>query len=165
MISVIIPCYNSERTIKKCVSSVIKQTFKNFEIIIVNDCSTDKSTVVLTNLQKLYSGKIIVLNKIKNEGVDQARFDGLKQAKGDFITFLDADDWLETRTLEVMHSAINEDDFDYVEVGMRRVMGRHAWIKKRGVQPVLGTISQPELFDEYYISFFWKEYSFSKYVW
>lgn len=154
MISVIIPCYNSERTIKRCVSSVIKQTFKDFEIIIVNDCSTDKSIAILTNLQKRYSERIILLNKTNNEGVDQARFDGLKQAKGDFITFLDADDWLESRTLEVMSAAMDADDFDYVEVGMARVFGKYGWIKKKTIPSVVGEIYQPELFDKYYISFF-----------
>lgn len=154
MISVIIPCYNSERTIKKCVSSVIKQTFKDFEIIIVNDCSTDKSTAIITNLQKQYSERIILLNKTNNEGVDLARFDGLKQAKGDFITFLDADDWLEPCTLEVMSAAMEEDAFDYVEVGMTRVFGKHGWIKKKTIPSIVGEIYQPELFDKYYISFF-----------
>lgn len=97
MISVIIPCYNSVSTISKCVQSVLYQTFKDVEIVIVNDCSTDKSLTRLLDLQKKFPQKIVLLDKKKNEGVDHARFDGLKIAKGDFITFLDADDWLEKK--------------------------------------------------------------------
>lgn len=154
MISVIIPCYNSVSTISKCVQSVLNQTFKDVEMIVINDCSTDKSLTRLLDLQKEFPQKIVLLDKKKNEGVDKARFDGLKIANGDLITFLDADDWLESRTLEVMYSDMMQDDYDYVEVGMQRVIGKYGWIKKKNKQPVVGVIAQPELFEEYYISFF-----------
>lgn len=154
MISVIIPCYNSVSTIRKCIQSVLNQTFNDVEIIVVNDCSTDKSMVRLLDLQKKFPQKIVLLDKKKNEGVDHARFDGLKIAKGDFITFLDADDWLEKKALEIMYSEMSHDDYDYVEIEIQRVMGRLGLIRKRTSRVVKGEITLPELFDRYYLSFF-----------
>lgn len=154
MISIIIPCYNAEKTIKKCVSSILNQTYQDFEIILINDYSTDDTLFLLSEFKKKWPNKIVVINKKRNEGVDLARFDGINEAKGDFLTFLDADDWLELRTLEVMYSAMQQGNFDYVEVGMNRVLGKHGWIKKKSIQSVIGEISQPELFEKYYISFF-----------
>lgn len=154
MISVIIPCYNSVSTISKCVQSVLNQTFKDVEIIVINDCSIDKSLTRLLDLQKRFPQKIVLLDKKKNEGVDQARFDGLKIAKGDLITFLDADDWLEKKALEIMYTEMSHNDYDYVEIGIQRVMGRLGLIKKRASCAVKGEIVLPELFDKYYLSFF-----------
>ena len=90
LVSIIIPCYNAEKFIAETIQSVINQTYKNWELIIVNDGSTDSS------LQKIeefvnQEAKIKVFNK-NNTGVSDSRNYGLKIAKGDFIAFLDADD-------------------------------------------------------------------------
>ncbi len=154
MISVIIPCFNAATTINKCILSVLNQTFQDVEVVVVNDCSTDKSLSQLLNLQKKFPQKIVLWDKKHNEGVDCARFDGLKIAKGDFITFLDADDWLEKKSLEVMHIEITGGDYDYVEIGMQRVMDRLGLIRKRTSCTVKGEIALPELFDKYFLSFF-----------
>lgn len=153
MVSVIIPCYNAESTIKKCIKSVLNQTFQDFEIVVVNDGSTDSSLFIVQRLQRKYK-QIKLLNKTKNEGLGQARFDGLKFAGGDFVTFLDSDDWFDRFALQNLFNAIKEDNYDYVEMGVTRVIGKHGWIKRKINQSVLGSISQPELFDKYFISFY-----------
>lgn len=93
MISIIIPVFNKEEYLKQCIESVIKQTYENIEIIIIDDGSTDDSF----NIIKKYSQKdrrIIAIKK-KNEGVSKTRNYGLNLAKGEYIAFVDADDWIE----------------------------------------------------------------------
>lgn len=93
-ISVIITIYNMEQYLDKCIQSVINQTYKNLEIILINDGSTDKSL----NICKKYAisdNRVVLVNK-NNEGLVKARISGIKQAVGDYITFVDADDWLDS---------------------------------------------------------------------
>lgn len=91
MISVIIPLYNKEKTISRALHSVLNQTFKNFEVIIVNDGSTDNSLEVV---QSVVDDRIRIITK-ENGGVSSARNAGIKKAKYDYIAFLDSDDmWL-----------------------------------------------------------------------
>jgi glycosyltransferase involved in cell wall biosynthesis len=91
--TIIIPLYNKEAHIKATLDSVLAQTFENFEVIIVNDGSTDRSMDIISTFK---DKRIQIINK-KNEGVSTARNLGIKNAKGDFIAFLDADDiWYPT---------------------------------------------------------------------
>lgn len=102
MISVIIPLYNKEFYIKKTLQCVLDQTFQDFEIVIVNDGSTDQGP----ELVRTYSDKRIKLVNKKNEGVSAARNDGVNNSKYDYLAFLDADDeWLPNH-LEVIQSLI-----------------------------------------------------------
>ena len=103
-ISVIIPVYNTERYLDKCLDSIVKQTLKNIEIIVVNDCSQDNSLEIIEDY-KQKDDRIIVINNIKNLGLGGARNVGMQRATGDFISFVDSDDWIENNTLE---SAYNE---------------------------------------------------------
>lgn len=154
MISVIIPIYNTAKYLSQCIDSILNQTYKNIEIILVNDASPDNSLSICQS----YCNKderIILIDKKKNEGVDKARFSGLEVAKGKYVTFIDSDDWLENpEILSIMHQKAEETHVDYVEMGMQRVMDRHKWIKSKGISPVTGLIQTPALFDKYYISFF-----------
>jgi len=88
MISVIIPLYNKENYIKRAINSVLNQTYQNFEIIIVNDGSTDRS---LEKVKEIKDSRIKIINQ-KNQGVSAARNRGIKEAKFNYIAFLDADD-------------------------------------------------------------------------
>lgn len=90
-ISVIIPCYNAELYISECVNSVLKQTYSPFEIICVNDGSTDNTLAVLNSLEHKHSTVLKIINS-ENKGASAARNIGLNFAKGEFIQFLDADD-------------------------------------------------------------------------
>lgn len=153
MISVIITFLNAERTLKKCVESILNQTYKEFEIILVNDGSTDKSLDIAIKLKNKNNSIIHIIDKRNNEGLEKARYDGRKAAKGKYLTFVDADDWLEKDTLEIMYNEIQNSNCDYVEIGMNRVLDNHNILIKKRISPIIGEITQPELFDKYFLSF------------
>lgn len=91
LVSIVVPVYNAEKYLDKCISALINQTLKNIEIILVNDGSTDNS-LHICNKYKLSDNRIIVIDK-KNGGASSARNIGIKAAKGDYIMFADADDY------------------------------------------------------------------------
>lgn len=93
LVSVIVPAYNVESTIEKCLDSIIAQTYKNIEIIVVNDGSTDKTTEILKKYSEAYS-QIKVCVHEKNQGLFAARITGVKAAKGDYIGLVDSDDYI-----------------------------------------------------------------------
>ena len=113
MISVIVPVYNVEKYLKKCLSSIMKQTFKNFEVIIVNDGSPDNSQDIIDSFKKRYPKKIKAFKK-ENGGLSSARNYGLEKASGDYVVFLDSDDWFEPDYLEKMYNIAIRDDLDIV---------------------------------------------------
>ena len=99
-LSIIIPVYNVEKYLPKCLESILGQSFKDFEIICVNDGSTDNSLQVLQTYKK-QDGRIVIVDK-KNEGSGIARNLGLSTARGNYVYFVDSDDWLENYALEKM---------------------------------------------------------------
>ena len=156
MISVIIPIYNAERFLAKCLDSVLRQNYRDIEVICVNDASPDNCSDILQKYASSDS-RIRCVSKQKNEGVDQARFDGLRQAQGKSVFFLDADDWLADNTvLEHLAHLMQTYQVDYVETGVYRCMDERGLIKKAWEPKVTGLIRKPELFDKYYLSFFGK---------
>lgn len=94
-VSIIVPVYNGQDFINRCLNSLINQTYSNVEIIVINDGSTDNSL----DLLKKYNDKIILINK-ENSGVSDSRNLGLEKASGDYIMFCDIDDWYEKVTVE-----------------------------------------------------------------
>jgi CDP-glycerol glycerophosphotransferase len=111
LISVIVPVYNAEHDIYKCIKSVLSQTYKNFELIIVDDKSTDKTLDIIKNIS---DDRIILIEKEKNGGQGESRNIGLKIAKGEYVTFLDADDLLKNYALEVLVERKGESSADMV---------------------------------------------------
>lgn len=103
-ISVIIPVYNAESFLDKCVSSVLNQTFSDFELILVNDGSTDKSGGLCDAFARNDS-RVTVLHR-ENRGVSEARNAGIDKSSGEYILFVDSDDWIDYRMLEKMHKAV-----------------------------------------------------------
>ena len=93
LISLIIPCYNAEQTLEKCLSSVVTQSYSNLEIIIIDDGSTDGSPKIYENFQN--QDKRIKIFKQDNSGVSKTRNKGVKEATGAYICFVDSDDWVE----------------------------------------------------------------------
>lgn len=112
MISVIIPAYNASRTIKKCVDSVLKQDYRDIEVIVVDDGSTDDTGVILSKL-KSFDSRVITITQ-SNGGVSKSRNAGIKMAKGDFIFFLDADDYLCTDSLSLLVEAYNNNKAELI---------------------------------------------------
>ncbi len=98
-ISVIIPVYNVEKYLPRCLDSIINQTYTDLEIICVNDCSPDKSSVVTDEYAKKDS-RIKIINREKNGGLSAARNSGINAATGDYIYFTDSDDWIDKDYIE-----------------------------------------------------------------
>lgn len=107
-ISVIIPVYNAEKYLDRCIDSIINQTYKNIEIILVNDGSKDNSLNICKKYQKL-DKRIKLINK-KNEGVSIARNKGIEIATGEYLYFCDADDYLDIHALEYYYKEIQNSD-------------------------------------------------------
>lgn len=110
-ISIILPVYNGEDIIEKCIKSILNQTYENFELIIINDASSDNTTNIINEISKKDSRIKIIHNK-KNSGVSKSRNLGIEEATGEYITFIDSDDFYEKNALEIMHKLITEHDVD-----------------------------------------------------
>ncbi len=106
VISVIIPVYNSEKYINKCINSVLSQSFTDFEIIAVDDGSTDSSLVKLNEISNT-DARLKVYSKV-NGGVSSARNFGIERAEGEFITFVDSDDTLPKDALKILYDKVND---------------------------------------------------------
>lgn len=115
-ISVIIPCYNSSSTLEKCIESVLSQSLTEIEVIVVDDGSLDMSLSVCKNYASIDSRLKVVHQS--NQGVSVARNNGMKIAKGNYIFFLDSDDYLDSNLLFRMYSVANQNNLDLVETDM-----------------------------------------------
>ncbi|BBD22800.1 glycosyltransferase [Streptococcus constellatus] len=118
-ISVIVPVYNAQDGIKRCVDSLLNQSFKNFEIIFLNDGSKDNSLNILKDYEVKYSF-IRVIDK-QNEGVAVTRNKGILLAEGEYIMFMDNDDFVDSDCIETFYQAIHEKRLDLVIGGYKRV--------------------------------------------
>ncbi len=115
-ISIIVPAYNVEGYIGRCMDSLVHQTYENIEIIVIDDGSTDGTPEILKDYKRRYPQKVCVITK-ENEGQAQARNDGLKQATGDYIGFVDSDDFVDARMYEWMYREAEEKGCDLVTCG------------------------------------------------
>lgn len=118
MVSVIIPIYNAEKTLERCIESVLSQTYGKLEIILVDDGSTDKSGVICDKYAER-DGRVTVIHK-DNGGLVSARKYGIKAASGDYIQNIDSDDWVEPGMVEYLLGKAVEDDSDIVTSGYYR---------------------------------------------
>ena len=112
LVSVIIPVYNVEQYLKQCVDSVLSQTYQNIEIILVDDGSTDSSGVICDQYKNT-DKRIRVIHQ-KNAGLSEARNQGFDSAIGDFVYFLDSDDWIQEEMLSSLMQRIHDADADIV---------------------------------------------------
>lgn len=116
-ITVIVPIYNAEKNIEKCVNSILNQTYSNLEVILINDGSKDKTEEICKNLAKK-DNRIKYFYK-ENSGVSATRNLGLDKVTGDFISFIDSDDYIENDMYEIMLNKIDDSEIvicDYCEV-------------------------------------------------
>lgn len=154
LVSILIPLYNQKRYFKACMRSVEAQTYKNLEIIIVNDGSTDNSPEMAREWAAR-DNRVKVVDK-QNEGLAYARRDGYLAATGEFVAFLDSDDMLVTNAIETMLTCLLDKNVDLVVGLYDKKLG---FINQRKADrgyalPFNQVIEQPELFDKYYIGFF-----------
>lgn len=121
-VSVIVPVYNVEKYLEKCISSILSQTYENYELILLNDGSTDNSYNVLSR----YIGipNVTIVDKI-NTGQADTRYQGLLMAKGDYVYFVDSDDYIEPYTLERLVAQVDKTNVDVV-------FGRYRLIDEQG---------------------------------
>ncbi len=135
-ISIIIPCYNCNNKISKCLISLEKQTYKNFEAIFIDDCSTDNTYSFLVNYCQKKSLQTQLLKNEINLGPSLTRKKGIGYAMGEYIAFIDSDDWMESEMLELLIKSINEYNSDiafcdyYVVNQKGKKMIRHIGNKK-----------------------------------
>lgn len=168
-VSIIMPVYNAEEFLERAIDSVINQTFENFELICVNDGSKDRSLEILNEFAAKDS-RIKVITQ-ENAGISSARNTGLKHASGEYLMFIDNDDFYEPDMCECMVNAMAEHDVDFAVCNYNAVMDSedysHGWhnLKKFGlidVRPetinnihilVWDKIFKKELCDKYSITF------------
>lgn len=112
-ISVIIPCYNTEKYIEKCIDSILNQTYKNIEIILIDDLSTDNTYNIISSYAEKHKNIIAIQNK-KNSGAAYSRNIALKHAKYELISFIDSDDYIDSNYYESMIKLIEKDNSDIV---------------------------------------------------
>ena len=122
-VSIIVPCYNVENYLEDCINSLLRQTFKNIEIICVNDGSADNTLKILENFRNK-DNSIKIINK-ENGGLSSARNAGVQKAEGDFITFIDSDDWVDDNYIEKLYNAAINNDCDIAISGMIRKRPKH----------------------------------------
>lgn len=131
-ISVIIPIYNAERTLKKCLDSILNQSLKEIEIILINDGSKDKSDNICKEyLQK--DKRVLYINK-KNEGCSTTRNLGITIAKGKYLTFVDPDDYLEKEMYRTMYDIAEKNNLDIIICGFKILDENYNYLEK--VEPI-----------------------------
>ena len=118
-VTIILPVYNAENYLKRCIDSILNQTYKDFEIMIINDGSKDSSYEIMTQYEKKYPEKIKVINQ-ENKGVAKTRNESIERADSKYIMFIDNDDYIDNDYLETYARAIEKEDYDIVVGGFRR---------------------------------------------
>lgn len=129
LISIIVPCFNCEYTIERTVNSLIAQSYRNIEILLIDDGSTDSTPSVIDAIAK-HDNRISIQHTV-NQGVSRARNCGLELAKGSFITFVDSDDTLETNILQCAVTAQESSDADMVIFGHADIIQENQHIDRR----------------------------------
>lgn len=151
LFSVIVPVYNNENDLKKCVESILSQSYADFELILVDDGSTDSSPEICDGFA-LKDGRILVIHRERNGGVVAARNDGLFRASGKYIYYIDGDDWIDRELLDKASKEFDRDEppdifvFGYVKVYND---GRYL---KRGIETEEGLYNKGRLEREVYPS-------------
>lgn len=114
--SIIVPIYNAEKTLAKTVDHILKQSFENFQVLLIDDCSTDSSQELCKKYEELDS-RVEVYQTAKNGGVAVARNEGLKHVKGKYVSFCDSDDYIELDLLETIYPYLKNGELDCIKYG------------------------------------------------
>lgn len=119
-VSIIVPCYKVEKYLPKCLDSLLSQTQENIEIICINDGSPDGCIDILRKYEQDNPDTVVVIDK-ENEGVWRGRWDGIKIARGEYIGFIDSDDFAESYFVESLYHAAKENNADLSVGGFKRI--------------------------------------------
>lgn len=140
LVSIVVPVYNGEKTIERCLASLHNQTYRNIEVLVVNDGSTDHTYRILDKYNKL-DRRFHIINK-KNTGVSDSRNAGIELAAGRYLQFVDGDDWLTPNAAECLVREAEENRCDMVISDFYRIVGHN--IYKKGHMKKEGVISREE---------------------
>lgn len=121
LVSIIVPVYNVEEWLDRCVQSLVTQTYQNLEIILVDDGSTDACPVICNEWMKK-DNRIVVLHQV-NSGPSAARNTGIDFAHGKYVSFVDSDDWVDSRFVEILHQIVIDSQCDLAECGVFETFG------------------------------------------
>lgn len=135
LISIIVPVYNLESIIKKCVDSILKQRYKNLEIILIDDGSTDNSGGICDEYAK--RDKRIVVFHQKNSGIAAVRNLGISKANGDYVSFIDGDDYVDDDYIQSLYNALSGDNSDIAICGHIIIYPSKKYIKKSDKKLIL----------------------------
>ncbi|MCR0206942.1 glycosyltransferase [[Clostridium] innocuum] len=113
-VSIIVPIYNVENYLKRCLESLVNQVYKNINIFLIDDCSTDNSSTIAKEYQKLYPSIITYYKREKNGGLAAARNSGIEISSGDYISFVDSDDWVDEKFVKELVVVAQKDHADIV---------------------------------------------------
>lgn len=142
-VSIIVPVYNSEKTIQRCVDSILNQDYKDFELILADDGSEDGSAEICDNYAAADS-RVSVLHK-ENTGVSDTRNKALDAAQGDYVQFLDSDDWISPEATRLLVRAMEDNEADLVIADFYRVIGSK--VSRKGDIDAEGVLSREEFGD------------------
>lgn len=151
-VSIIVPVYNTENYLTACLDSLISQTIRDIEIICVNDGSTDRSYSILQEYAKT-DRRVTIVNKAKNEGTHMARKSGVQVSRGEFVMFVDADDYISPKACETAYNLIVGSDIDILQFGVAVKSSANtqndSWHKK-SLDPTGLTLCGTEILDNAY---------------
>ncbi|MBO4610303.1 MAG: glycosyltransferase family 2 protein [Lachnospiraceae bacterium] len=117
LVSVIVPVYNAVNTLERCINSILRQTYHNLEIIMVDDASTDSSRELMLKLEQTDPERIMVICNDVNHGAGGARNIALEYARGDYLAFVDSDDYIHSSFVELLVAEMEKGGHDFVDCG------------------------------------------------
>src|SRR4051812_9727086 len=126
-ISIIVPVYNVEKYLSRCLDSLLTQTLTDIEVIAINDGSTDSSLNILINYREM-DNRLKIIDQL-NGGVSSARNAGIKAANGNYIGFVDPDDWIDNEMYENLYQMVQTEQADIVMCSYIREFGTHSKAK------------------------------------
>ena len=132
LVSVIVPVYNVEKYLRQCLDSLLEQTYKNIEVVMVDDGSKDSSGKICDEYAKKYENFYAVHKE--NAGLGMARNTGFEHINGEYVTFLDSDDYLENDCIEILYNTLLKQQVDMCKGGFKRVIDSGEVISKREYQ-------------------------------
>lgn len=119
-VSIIVPIYNTSKYLIKCIDSLVNQTYKNIEIILIDDKSTDNSKKIIKEYSEKYSFIKSIFNK-KNMGIGYSRNKGIQESSGDYLCFVDSDDYLDIDNIDKMVALAEKEELDFVVCDLKRI--------------------------------------------
>ena len=152
-ISVLVPVYNAEKYIEKCIKSIINQTYKDIEIVLIDDESKDNSLNIMKNLQK--QDNRIKIVSVENKGVADARNSAIENATGKLLTFVDSDDTIDEDYLEIMYNNLKKYDADIAVINCKNIIEETGAIlhKDFGIKQIKEYTSTEAVKDLFYYNF------------